>query len=43
VEADLLLIATDVGATYIDWHTPRERPLRAASVTQLNFMSFAAV
>jgi carbamate kinase len=42
VDADLLLIATDVDAVYLDWHTPRERALREISATELRTMSFAA-
>jgi carbamate kinase len=40
VDADLLLIATDVDAVYADWHTPCERVLREMSVAGLRSMSF---
>lgn len=42
VDADLLLIATDVDAVYLDWHTPRERALREISAAELRTMPFAA-
>jgi carbamate kinase len=42
IEADLLLIATDVEAVYLDWHTPAERALRDISVAELRALSFAA-
>ncbi len=40
VDADLLLIATDVDAVYADWHTPCERVLQEVSATDLRSMSF---
>lgn len=40
VDADLLLIATDVAAAYADWHTACERVLREVSVAGLQSMSF---
>jgi carbamate kinase len=42
VDADLLLIATDVDAVYADWHTPRESALREVSVAALRSRDFAA-
>lgn len=42
VDADLLLIATDVDAVYLDWHTPCERALREISAAELRTISFAA-
>ncbi|MCX4145151.1 MULTISPECIES: carbamate kinase [Paraburkholderia] len=42
VDADLLLIATDVDAVYADWHTPCERVLSEVSVAGLRSMSFPA-
>lgn len=42
LEADLLLIATDVDAVYLDWHTPRERALREVAASELRKMPFAA-
>lgn len=40
VNADLLLIATDVDAVYADWHTPCESVLREMSVAGMRSMSF---
>jgi carbamate kinase len=40
--ADLLLIATDVPAVYLDWGTPAQRALRAASPEALRDLRFAA-
>jgi carbamate kinase len=40
VGADLLLIATDVDAVYLDWHTPHERALGEVSVAELKAMTF---
>jgi carbamate kinase len=42
VDADLLLIATDVDAVYADWHTPCESVLSEVSVAGLRSMSFPA-
>jgi carbamate kinase len=42
IDADLLLIATDVDAVYADWHTPCECVLREVSVAGLRSMSFPA-
>jgi carbamate kinase len=39
---DLFIIATDVDAVYIDWNTPRARPLREVSTTQLRALPFPA-
>ncbi|SOE97338.1 carbamate kinase [Burkholderia sp. D7] len=40
VDADMLIIATDVDAVYLDWHTPRERALGEISATELRTMAF---
>ncbi|MFI7707429.1 carbamate kinase [Nonomuraea sp. NPDC049480] len=42
VEADLLVILTDVPYVYAHYGTPRERPLVLASPEELEAMSFAA-
>lgn len=42
LNADLLLIATDVDAVYADWHTQRERVLRKVSTAALRSMQFPA-
>ena len=42
LEADLLLIATDVPAVYLDWGTPAQRAVRSASPEALQALSFAA-
>ncbi|SAL61676.1 carbamate kinase [Caballeronia terrestris] len=42
VDADILLIVTDVNAVYLDWRTPHQRPLREGTVSELRTMSFAA-
>jgi carbamate kinase len=42
LDADALLLLTDVPAVEADWGTPRARPLREASVAELGAMSFAA-
>ncbi|AJX34461.1 carbamate kinase [Burkholderia oklahomensis] len=42
IEADLLLIATDVDAVYVDWNTPASRPLREIDAREPQAMSFAA-
>lgn len=39
--ADRLLLLTDVDAVYVDWHTPRQRPLHELSPTQLARYDFA--
>jgi carbamate kinase len=41
LEADALLLLTDVPAVESDWCTPRTRPIREASVDELRAMSFA--
>ncbi|CAB3656168.1 Carbamate kinase 1 [Paraburkholderia phenoliruptrix] len=40
--ADLLLIATDVEAVYVDWHTPREHALCRTSAAALRRLEFPA-
>ena len=42
LEADLLLMLTDVDAVYLGWGTTSERPLRRVEADQLREMSFAA-
>jgi len=42
LNADVLLIATDVEAIYADWRTPDERVLRTASVAELRSLEFPA-
>jgi carbamate kinase len=42
LDADVLLIATDVEAVYADWHTPRERALRNITVAELQTFEFSA-
>ena len=39
INADLLLIATDVEAVYADWHTPGERVLRLSCRASLHRIS----
>jgi carbamate kinase len=41
LEADVLLIVTDVDAAYTDWGTPEQRPIRQATPAQLEAMGFA--
>lgn len=41
LEADLLLMLTDVDAVYLGWGTAEEHPLRDAQADQLRAMSFA--
>jgi carbamate kinase len=41
LEADVLLIVTDVDAAYADWGTPEQRPIRQATPAQLVAMGFA--
>jgi carbamate kinase len=41
VEADFLLILTDVDAVYADWPCPKGRPIRRASPDRLAAFSFA--
>jgi len=40
LEADMLVLATDVDAVYEHWGTPRERPIRSATPTQLSDREF---
>ncbi|HEY5331923.1 MAG TPA: carbamate kinase [Solirubrobacterales bacterium] len=42
LEADLLLMLTDVDAVHLGWGTERDHPLRGAQPDQLREMSFAA-
>ena len=42
LEADALLLLTDVPAVEADWRTPRARPIGEASVDELRGMSFAS-
>jgi carbamate kinase len=42
LEADALLLLTDVDAVYSDWQTPMARALRSIGVETLAGMSFAA-
>lgn len=42
LEADMLLIATDVPAVCLDWGTPNRRNIRSASPEALQAFSFAA-
>lgn len=42
IGADLLVIATDVDAVYLDWSTPTARRLSRASPAELTAMRFAA-
>src|SRR5580765_2476737 len=41
LDADVLLIVTDVDAAYVDWGTPEQRPIRRATPGQLEAMGFA--
>ncbi len=41
LEADALLLLTDVDAVYAEWGTPWARPLRRATAAELRAMSFA--
>jgi carbamate kinase len=42
LDADALLLLTDVPAVEADWGTPRARPLREASVAELRAIDFAS-
>lgn len=42
LDADLLLIATDVDAVYTDWHTAQQRAVRTASPAMLRAIEFPA-
>jgi carbamate kinase len=42
LDADALLIVTDVEAVYLDWGTPRQRAVRRATPTALAATEFAA-
>jgi carbamate kinase len=42
VEADCLILATDVDAVYRDWGTPEERPIKHASPGDLRHEDFPA-
>lgn len=40
LEADALALATDVDAVYVDWGTPEQRPIRAATPAELRALAF---
>ncbi|MBN9046589.1 MAG: carbamate kinase [Rhizobiales bacterium] len=42
VDADFLLMLTDVDAVYLDWGTPKARALEKANATELSGETFAA-
>lgn len=42
IDADLFVIATDVAGVYLDWGTPKSRPVRRASPEALTALRFAA-
>jgi carbamate kinase len=42
VDADMFVMATDVDAVYLDWGTPRQRPVRRTTPAQLRALPFAA-
>ena len=42
LEADLLVIATDVDGVYLDWGTPQQRRINEAHPDQLELLGFAA-
>jgi carbamate kinase len=42
VEADLLVMATDVDGVYADWGTPQQRLLSMATPAELRALPFAA-
>lgn len=42
LEADLLLMLTDVDAVHADWGGPHQRPIAGAEAAELRTMSFAA-
>lgn len=42
LQADMLLIVTDVPAVYLEWGTPAQRPIRSASPDALQPLAFAA-
>lgn len=42
LDADLLLLLTDVDAVHADWDGPNQRPIASAEARQLRRMSFAA-
>jgi amino acid transporter len=37
-----VVIAADTDAVYVDWNTPRQRPIQAAHTDELGHLSFAA-
>jgi carbamate kinase len=41
VDADVLLIVTDVDAAYVDWGSPGQRPIRRADPAMLRTQGFA--
>ncbi|MGD8396944.1 MAG: carbamate kinase, partial [Candidatus Eiseniibacteriota bacterium] len=42
LQADFLVMATDVDAIYVDWGTPGARPLRDVTPTELRQLDFAS-
>jgi carbamate kinase len=42
LEADMLIIATDVNATYIDWNKPTQKAIASAHPDELEKLGFAA-
>ncbi len=42
IEADLLVIATDAEAVFLDWGTPDQRGIKAASPEQIEEFDFPA-
>jgi carbamate kinase len=40
IEADLFVVATDADAVFLDWGTPDQRPIRAATPDDLASLSF---
>ncbi|WP_110648702.1 carbamate kinase [Salinicola peritrichatus] len=42
LDADLLVIATDVDAAYVDWHAPGQRAIATAHPDHLSKLGFAA-
>jgi carbamate kinase len=42
VQADALLIVTDVDAVYLEWGTPEQRPIERATPAELSAQAFAA-
>ncbi len=42
LEADVLILATDVEAVFLDWGTPKQRPIRGTTPTDLLSHEFSA-